>query len=377
MRIFFTNRYGRISSHGTETGVALLFVVVILSAILSISIGIFSLVMGELRISSELTRSFVAAYIADQGLERTHYLDTATSSPPLCPTVDFNPVDEGENCYSIPFPGVTVSTPNGDGCYMIQVSKFPPATTEIISRGEYPCGAGDFAVRRAIFIRYKIAAPEPAARWQFDAGFGASVADSGNAPPNTGTLASAPADPTWRILSGSNSALYFDGANDYFTVPDEASIDFGAADEFSMAAWVRVPVGSGSPVSRTLMDKGLNGYRIRIHTPGNLRFVKSGVGNLVQALYPNDGQWHHIAAIKRGSAVAVYVDRVGTFGTTAETLSQTPSNLTVGADSGGGRYLLGCVEELKIWRNALTDAEVSADYYSYPENPAGPTTPCP
>lgn len=59
----------------SEKGITLLLVVVLLSAILSISVGIFNLVFGELRISGETVDSFRALYAADQGIERTLYRD--------------------------------------------------------------------------------------------------------------------------------------------------------------------------------------------------------------------------------------------------------------------------------------------------------------
>src|SRR3989338_10000544 len=51
-----------------KQGITLLLVVVLLSAILSISIGIFNVVYGEFRISGEVADSFRALYAADEGI---------------------------------------------------------------------------------------------------------------------------------------------------------------------------------------------------------------------------------------------------------------------------------------------------------------------
>ena len=52
-----------------ENGITLLLVMIILSALLSISIGIFNIVFGQIKISGDLADSFVAFYAADQAIE--------------------------------------------------------------------------------------------------------------------------------------------------------------------------------------------------------------------------------------------------------------------------------------------------------------------
>ncbi len=77
-----------------RNGITLLLVVFLLSAILSISVGIFKLVLGELRISGETADSFRALYAADQGIERTLYRDRQQRAPcVLIPPVCFEEVN--------------------------------------------------------------------------------------------------------------------------------------------------------------------------------------------------------------------------------------------------------------------------------------------
>lgn len=56
-------------------GVILLFVVVILTAIFSISIGVFGVILGQVRTSETFESSYIAVYAADQAVERTLYRD--------------------------------------------------------------------------------------------------------------------------------------------------------------------------------------------------------------------------------------------------------------------------------------------------------------
>ena len=56
-------------------GITILLVVLVLSALLSIGVGIFGVIYGQIRISGDLTDSRKALYAADQGIERMLYLD--------------------------------------------------------------------------------------------------------------------------------------------------------------------------------------------------------------------------------------------------------------------------------------------------------------
>lgn len=58
-----------------KDGVILLLVVIMLTAIFSISIGVFSVIIGQVSISETFQDSTIALYAADQGNERTLYRD--------------------------------------------------------------------------------------------------------------------------------------------------------------------------------------------------------------------------------------------------------------------------------------------------------------
>lgn len=122
-----------------QQGIALLLVVVLLSAILSIGIGIFNVVFGELQISGEASDSFLAAYAADQGLEKMLYRDRILGE--ICPT-------PGSDC----FPAQTFDIQSG-GCYTIRVSK--NGGTDIVVYGQYRCGAAPSrVVKRGFQVTY-------------------------------------------------------------------------------------------------------------------------------------------------------------------------------------------------------------------------------
>lgn len=131
-------------------GVTLLLVVVVLSAILSISIGIFHLVFGQIMISGEEGDSLRSFFAADQGSEAILFRDRIFHQP-LCPVnstcdpvIGFDNVDVGGGgCYKITM--IQSDDANGDGAV---------DTTTLISRGEYRCGAG---AKRQVFRTVELA----------------------------------------------------------------------------------------------------------------------------------------------------------------------------------------------------------------------------
>lgn len=117
-------------------GITLLLVAVLLSVLFSISIGIFNIVLGQVKISGEVADSFVAFHAADQGIEKMLYRDRILNE--ICPT-------PGINC----FPPQAFSVESG-GCYAIRVSKLGGAT-EIIVSGQYRCGTNPSRVVKSGF----------------------------------------------------------------------------------------------------------------------------------------------------------------------------------------------------------------------------------
>ncbi len=123
-----------------QKGVSLLLVVVLLSALLSVSIGIFNVVLGQIRISGEIADSFIALYAADQSIEKILYLDRIKED--ICEV-------EGPDCY-VAGP-VDVSS---GGCYFIRVSK-TGSVTEITAAGQYRCGTNPVrVVKRGLQVTY-------------------------------------------------------------------------------------------------------------------------------------------------------------------------------------------------------------------------------
>ena len=135
---WFWHWFIRVSSFNSqvsrEQGIALLLVVVLLSAMLSISFGIFAIIFGQILISGEIADSFIALLAADEGIERTLYLDRIQG--PLAGEYTEN------------------ATVASGGCYTVLVTKAGVNTTITIS-GQYRCGDNPArVVKRGFEVRY-------------------------------------------------------------------------------------------------------------------------------------------------------------------------------------------------------------------------------
>lgn len=222
-------------------------------------------------------------------------------------------------------------------------------------------------------------------RWNFDEGTGSAVADVVGA--NEATLSG----PAW--VSGIvETAIQFNGTDQDVFVSESPSGSLSFEGEsFSISAWFNTTSTSGI---RRIISKGhygwTNGYFISVghisagkvcfgigaggSTPNGLLF---GTNNVF-----NDGDWHHVAVSVNHSTsrVRIYVDGVqqaitkdaGTGGTVVgnemdysalTSLSASTSNpFTIGSYAGVAEYFDGTIEDVRVFRQALTQSEVTELY---------------
>lgn len=165
------------------------------------------------------------------------------------------------------------------------------------------------------------------------------------------------------------SSLAFDGAGDYFTVPDSASVEFGAAP-FTMECFVRFaayPTNNGGEYRFSLISKdvaGTNsrGYNFSVSGTSSslttLEFTAWSTGNVAtavtQAFAFSLNTWYHVAVSRVGNLLYLFVN--GTLlnagGTAfALTIQDTATTMKIGADVFDGTYfyyLNGFIGELRI-----------------------------
>jgi hypothetical protein len=200
---------------------------------------------------------------------------------------------------------------------------------------------------------------------------------------NDGQLGSTPnvdiGDPIWGNcqIPGFNiqNCLDFDGVNDYVTIPHSSTLNFGTGD-FTIEAWILNSNTTGSIWKRIFTKRGnasawyslsLNFNRLIIELAGGVSFT---AGPAIQ----NDGRWHHVAAIRSGNTINLYIDGNKYSGTSPSYGINTDNNFLaeIGnwlTEAYGGEKYRGKIDEIRVWNIARTDSEIRENIHRELPNP--------
>lgn len=198
---------------------------------------------------------------------------------------------------------------------------------------------------------------KPIAHWQFDETSGTTAYDaSGNN--NNGTLTNSPTITTSGKI---NSALTFDGSNDYVNVPTSSSISITA--DITIAAWIKRGVTNqkGDILVRTngsnwdyefgIDDTGQDD-KIFFYADAPSFFTQYSSGTI------SDTNWHHVAFTRSGSSTTLYIDgkQSGT-STASGAFNNNSTPVRIGGD-GDTVYFNGTIDDARLYNYALTTEQI-------------------
>jgi hypothetical protein len=189
--------------------------------------------------------------------------------------------------------------------------------------------------------------------------------------PNSGAPYNAPTFGPGKV----NQAMNVTGING-LSVPNNASLNFGANGDLSIDAWIKT--GEMGRNTLTIVDKrlinGVNvtGYVVYLFN-GKLGFQLGVGGSGLDAINLSgdlrNGLWHHIAVtVDRDSATGgkAYVDggQTGTFNPTARNGSLLNSQpFLIGRhETAAIANFIGTIDEVELFSRALTGADVASIY---------------
>jgi len=200
--------------------------------------------------------------------------------------------------------------------------------------------------------------------WGFNEGSGTTTADaSGNS--NTASLVNGP---SW-VAGKHGNAVSLDGVNDYLPVPNSPSLDV-SGNALTLSAWLNP---ASIPGDSVVLGKfwGLTmsspyyqyGFELDEGTmPDFYVGTTAGVtrGSMGSALPL--GQWSHVALVFNGTQAQFYVNGalVATRPVTAS-ITARGNQLRIGADANTQQFYKGTIDDLRIYKRALTASEVQAD----------------
>jgi len=156
-------------------------------------------------------------------------------------------------------------------------------------------------------------------------------------------------------LGNANAAYYFDGVDDYISVPDADHLD---CTNFTLTIWAKPSVNLSG--NRFFFSKG-NNFSLRFN--GSLDFIVNNILCVDYATALNSNTWYHLA-VTFDAGTHVQKGYINGQVIHSSNLTHTPilttNNLLIGAlYETGGYNIPGILDDVKIYNHALSPAEIS------------------
>lgn len=212
--------------------------------------------------------------------------------------------------------------------------------------------------------------PQPVVRYAFNETAGTSFANSASTNFN-GTLQGTT---SWTVGKQGNALTLAAGAKGVVADTGAGSLlDFGGGSTLTITGWVKAssfPSSFNTIIQKGWTDGGNANYSVQLTNTGRLNFYfYSNTWNEYRTTnaYFNDLKWHHFAVVYtfgNAASMKVYIDGVLVSGSWVTGKgSNTPvvndNQLWIGNSKGNERFA-GSLDDVRIYRQALTQQQVSA-----------------
>jgi len=171
------------------------------------------------------------------------------------------------------------------------------------------------------------------------------------------------------------NARVFDGVNDYFQIPANSLF---SGTSMSWGFWARLTnlAATDEFINKWEPTAGQRSFQVRMggsdSSQMEIYISSDGSTSSVYALsssgfLSNDGLWHYYTATFDSGTVKFYKD--GSF-VNSVSISQTSiynsvgENIFIGKYYDASRYVAGTLDEVRIWKRALSDSEIKGQYFS-------------
>lgn len=167
---------------------------------------------------------------------------------------------------------------------------------------------------------------------------------------DTKTIAWSPFDRE-AYASGTHAGSgYFDGSGDYLKISPSADFEFDG--DFTIEGWMYFTnVGDGSPQALFSVKSGTSEFDIRWYTSRWQVSQNAGSGTDIGSTpAPVEDTWTHVACVRNGSNIKVYVNGVATGAglTNSNTLGYSNVDASIGGSNTGGNLFNGYISDLRI-----------------------------
>ena len=208
--------------------------------------------------------------------------------------------------------------------------------------------------------------------WTLDDGSG-TVAVDGSGKNNHGTLVNME-EADW-VDGRVGKCLSFDGVNEYVTIPDDSSLNFGTGD-FSILFWANLTTYADSVATIAKVSGNYwTGVGYRFTSPAVPNTLYFRVVGTLGSIELNSGKgesygWTQFVGTRNGNLFSLYVNGVLVTSTTIDVGNiDVATPLYIGRGSTG--YYTGKEDEIRLYKGyALTASEIKA-LYLYPAGNKG------
>ncbi|MDX2245148.1 MAG: LamG-like jellyroll fold domain-containing protein [Bacteroidia bacterium] len=198
--------------------------------------------------------------------------------------------------------------------------------------------------------------------YQMSDGSGTTLTDN-SADINDGTLYNSPSWKTSAALAGPRMALDFDGSDDYISFDSDVP---SYSSTITIEAWIKT---SDLQIENEILSWGHSAGANVVEFRTNSGKFEFGIddntwGSVASSATVCTGEWVHLAVVKNGTSVVLYVNGTQD-GSTTMSKSPTLNNMTIGgmrknATPQANYYFPGQIDEIRIWSTARTEAEIRA-----------------
>jgi hypothetical protein len=174
-------------------------------------------------------------------------------------------------------------------------------------------------------------------------------------------------------------SLKLNGSSQYLTVPDSDSRNFyeNSVDDWTVDCWIKLDSLSGNNNMVVHRTNDSNYWAFSVdNTTGTLSLFNrvSGTFSFTQGGTVTTGVWHHVAAIKVGNVLSIYLDGQQVAYNTNTQPSTYNGELWIGSFAGVANFFAGSMDELRIQKSNYFSANPVVGLTDTITVPTGPYT---
>jgi len=170
-------------------------------------------------------------------------------------------------------------------------------------------------------------------------------------------------------ISNVYSMNFDSGSSDYIDVGTSLGNTLGSSvSDMSVSLWYKNTTGSNQGLLSIISSNSANNSDpFAISYNNNSVYVWFGSSNYNYYAQTNDTNWHHLAIVKNGTSLTVYIDGssvspTATVGSIPATINTTNKETFIGLYYNTNFTYNGSIDEVGIWNTALTSTQVQSIY---------------